>query len=149
MCMAFEKECYCGKESARLHHLNTILPYEAVKTIYCPSCSQGRETVSDSMVQDNGWVIEYDMEVASLYSDKMGLSRNKMTPEIIFDQGFSSWQGFTPNDLERANEEKMELAKVAKTDPKKYLVLIKEWTINRAKRLHDEGWRKAREEVVA
>jgi hypothetical protein len=147
--MAFEKKCYCGKESARLHHLNTILPHEAVKTIYCPTCSQGININTASMVQDNGWVIEYDMDVATLYTEKMGLSGKGMTPEIIFDQGFSSWQGYTPNDLEQSNQEKMELAKVAKTDPKRYLGMIREWTLKRAKRLQEEGWRKAKEEVVA
>ena len=74
MCMAIEKECACGKESARLHHLNSILPYEAIKTIYCPSCNNSVEFDASNMVKDNGWLIEYDMEVAALYAEKMGMS---------------------------------------------------------------------------
>ena len=147
MCMAIEKECVCGKETARLHHLNSILPYETVKTIYCPFCSKDVDFDAGTMIRDNGWIIEYDMDVVSLYAVKMGLSREGVTPELIFDEGYSAWQGFTPTDLHQANEEKTALAQVAKTDKAKYLQMIREWSINRARKLKEEGWRKARETV--
>ena len=149
MCMAIEKECACGKESARLHHLNSILPYEAIKTIYCPSCNNSVEFNASNMVKDNGWLIEYDMEVAALYAEKMGMSKKGFTPERIFDEGYSSWQGFTPNDLDESNREKTEMAKIAKADPKRYLQMIREWSINRTKRLQEQGWRKAQETMSA
>jgi hypothetical protein len=145
MCVAFERECVCGKETARLHHLNTILSYEAVRNIYCPSCSVDVALDSKCMVDDNGWVIEFDMELVQPFAQKMGLRHNEVTPGTIFDQGFCSWQGFTPNDLLTANKEKAELAKIAGKEPEKYFRLIREWTLNRASRLREEGWRKARE----
>jgi hypothetical protein len=147
MCMAIERECDCGKESARLHHVNGILPSETVKNIYCPSCSNVIAFNSGTMIEDNGWVIEYDMEIASLYARKMGTVKEGVTPEMIFDEGYCSWQGFTPNDLLKANEEKTELAKLAKTDPQRYLREIRQWTIDRARKLQEEGWRKAQETV--
>lgn len=149
MCMAIEKECACGKEAARLHHLNSILPYETVKTIYCPSCSEDVGFNARTMIRDNGWIIEYDMEVVSLYAAKMGLSKEAVTPDLIFDEGYSTWQGFTPTDLHQANKEKEALAQVAKTDKAKYLQMIREWSISRARKLQEEGWRKARETVDA
>lgn len=147
MCMAVEKECKCGKERARLHHLDSILPYETIKGLYCPSCSGDLPFNPGTMVEDNGWLIEYDMEMVSLHAHKMGLRQEDVTPEEIFDRGYSSWQGFTPNDLDQANKEKRELAKLAKTDPGGYLQKIRQWSIDRARRLQAEGWRKARETV--
>jgi hypothetical protein len=149
MCMAIEKECKCGKESARLHHLNSILPYETILNVYCPSCSKEVEFKAETMLKDNGWIIEYDMSVAGLYSKKMGLEGTHLTPERIFDEGFCSWQGFTPNDLHRANEEKRELSELAKTDMRRYIETMREWSIRRHERLRQEGWRKARETVGA
>jgi len=149
MCMATEKECRCGKESGRFHHQNSILPFETVANLYCPSCSKTVEFDAKTMLKDNGWVIEYDMSVVSLYGEKMGLKGDQLTPERIFDEGYCAWQGFTPNDLHRANEEKKELAELAKTDMKRYIQAMREWSINRHLKLQKEGWRKAREAVEA
>jgi hypothetical protein len=149
MCMAIEKECNCGKESARFHHQNSILPFEAVLNLYCPTCSRTVEFDAESMLADNGWVIEYDMSIAAIYVEKMGLKGEQLTPEKIFDEGYCAWQGFTPNDLHRANEKKRELAELAKTDMKRYIYDMREWSINRHRRLRKEGWRKAREAVEA
>ncbi len=149
MCMAIEKECRCGKESARLHHQHSILPFETVANLYCPSCSGDVKFNENTMLKDNGWIIEYDMAVASLYGKKMGLQGEQLTPERIFDEGYCAWQGFTPNDLHRANEEKRELAQLAKTDMKRYIQVMREWSINRHRKLQGEGWRKARETVEA
>lgn len=147
MCMAIEKECNCGKESARLHHQNSILPFETVANLYCSSCSNDVKFNPNTMLRDNGWIIEYDMAVAALYMEKMGLTGDDLTPERIFDEGYCAWQGFTPNDLHQANEEKRELAELAKTDMKRYIHIMKEWSINRHRKLRKEGWRKAREAV--
>jgi len=149
MCMATEKGCSCGQESARFHHQNSILPFEAIANLYCPACSQTVEFDATTMISDNGWIIEYDMIVAALYGEKMGLTGDQLTPERIFDEGYCTWQGFTPNDLLRANEEKRELAELAKTDMKRYIQTMRAWSINRHLKLQEEGWRKAREAVEA
>ena len=148
MCMALEKQCKCGREKARLHHGNSVLPAEAMKNLYCPGCSGTVNVDSASMIADNGWIVEYDMEVAQLYASQMGRPKEELNPAFIFDEGFCSWQGFTPNDLEKANEEKTTLAKVAKEDTRKYLELIREWSINREQQLAKEGWRKARQALA-
>lgn len=144
MCMALEKECKCGKEKARIHHGDSILPAEAIKGIYCPACSTTVAFDSESMIADNGWIVEYDMEVAQFYAARMGRPKGQVDPEFIFDEGFCCWQGFTPNDVEQANQEKMALTKVAREDPRKYVDLIRDWSIKRELRLQKEGWRKAR-----
>ncbi|MDX1764745.1 MAG: hypothetical protein R3231_10525 [bacterium] len=143
--MALERRCKCGKERARLHHGNSVLPEEAIKEIYCPSCSGTVNVDPNVMIADNGWIVEYDMEVAHLYASKMGRPAEGISPAFIFDEGFCSWQGFTPNDQEKANEEKTHIAKVARDDARKYLHLIREWGINREKQLAKEGWRKAQQ----
>jgi len=147
MCMAIQRTCHCGRETANLHHTNSILPEEAVKNIYCPACSEEIRFEPETMLRDNGWIIEYDMAVTCLYAARMGLAAEEVNPERIFDEGFCTWQGFTPNDLPHANREKAELAEVARTDMKRYLKLIREWSIQRARQLREEGWRKARETV--
>jgi len=145
--MAIEKECSCGRENARFHHQNSILPFETIANLYCPACSGTVEFDETTMIADNGWVIEYDMTVAALYSEKMGLTGEDLTPERIFDEGYCAWQGFTPKDLQQANEEKEQLAELAKRDMKRYIKAVKEWSVNRHQKLHEEGWRKARESV--
>ena len=144
MCMAFERECACGRERARIHHGDSVLPYEAVREIYCPACSGGAAWDPATMIADNGWIVEYDMEVVRLHAGRLGVPALELTPEVVFDRGWAAWQGFTPNDLEEANREKAELAAQAKADPRSYLERIREWSIARARRLQAEGWRKAR-----
>ncbi|NOY53738.1 MAG: hypothetical protein GXP58_08980 [Deltaproteobacteria bacterium] len=147
MCMAIEKKCSCNQESARFHHQNSILPFETIANLYCPACSKNVEFNAATMIADNGWIIEYDMTVAEIYGEKMGLTGDQLTPERIFDEGYCTWQGFTPNDLKQANEEKEQLAELAKTDMKRYIQSMKEWSVNRHRKLHKEGWRKAGETV--
>ncbi len=149
MCTAYEIRCQCGKENARVHHANSILPAETIENIHCPDCSRQVGFESARMLRDNGWIIAYDMDVVRLHAEKLGLSHGEITPEAVFDGGFSSWQGFTPNDLERANAEKQELAELAAQDMKQYLKAIREWSIVRERKLHHEGWRKARGAVKA
>ncbi len=149
MCTAFEIRCQCGKENARLHHINSILPEETVENVHCPACSPHAEFDAGRMLRDNGWIIAYDMDVVRLHAEKLGLSGAQITPEAVFDGGFSSWQGFTPNDLEKANAEKEQLAELASRDMQGYLKEIREWSLVRERRLHEEGWRKARGAVQA
>ncbi|MEK6576413.1 MAG: hypothetical protein AAB014_00260 [Nitrospirota bacterium] len=142
--MAFKKRCFCTKSHASIHNDGSLLPEEVIVGIYCAECSTSVQFDPESMVKDNGWIIEYDMEIANGYAGKMGFVTGEVTPEIIFDNAFSSWNGYSPNDQEDKAIEKTELLSMASGDRKRYIEDFKSWTESRLKRLSDSGWRKAR-----
>ena len=49
----------------------------------------------ETMVADCGWIMEYDMEGARAFFVKENLD-SAVTPELIFDEGYLTWQGFSP-----------------------------------------------------
>jgi hypothetical protein len=121
-----------------------ILDEISVVQVYCPDCSQNIETDRDSRVWDNGWVIELNLEVVKAHAAVMEISPEAITADWIFDQGFVTWVGITPDDHQRREQERNEFQKLAKTDLLAYIQAMKEWGLNREKRFIDEGWRKMR-----
>jgi hypothetical protein len=121
-----------------------ILDETSVAEVYCPDCSQHIDTDCDSRVWDNGWVIELDMEVVKARAAVMEISPEAITADWIFDQGFVTWVGITPDDHQRREQERNEFQKLAKTDLLAYIQAMKEWGLNREKRFIEEGWRKMR-----
>jgi len=121
-----------------------ILDETSVAKVYCPVCSQHIETDCDSRVWDNGWVIELDMEVVKAHAAVMEISPEAITANWIFDQGFVTWVGITPDDHQRREQERNEFQKLAKTNLLAYIQAMKEWGLNREKRFIEEGWRKMR-----
>jgi hypothetical protein len=143
MCLATTIECSCGGEYASLHHLNSVLPREAVLAVHCPSCTDVAFDAS-SMVRDNGWVIKYDMDVARSYLTRTGLDADAVTPQFVFDEGYASWNGLTPTDAYDKAMELNDLATQFKGDKRAYFEAVKAWTKERAARLAEQGWRKAK-----
>ena len=121
-----------------------VLNETAIEEVYCPRCSQNTDTDIDSRVWDNGWVLELNMEVVRQYAGSMGVSLEEVTADWVFDEGYATWVGITPDDTERRNQERDEIQKLAKTDIRVYYEAMKEWGLNREKRFTDEGWRKMR-----
>lgn len=148
MCMSNEVVCGCGKEKVSFHYGDSILPEEIIMAVYCPECS-GIDFNSSTMIKDNGWVIEYDLDVARMFANQLKIKKEDITPAFIFDSGYATWNGYTPNDIKAAAKEKMELLELAKLDKRRYLSEIKNWTENRLKKLSEEGWRKARNVLAA
>jgi hypothetical protein len=142
MCLATTIECSCGGEFASLHHLNSILPGEAVAAVHCPSCA-GVTFDGATMVRDNGWVIEYDMDIARSYLTRTGVAPDSVTPQLIFDEGYATWNGLTPTDAYDKAMELNDLAVQFKGDKRAYFEALKRWTQDRALRLAEQGWRKA------
>ena len=143
MCMAITKSCVCG-DQVSLHHLNSYLPEEAVVAIHCPGCDERVTVDPATMIEDNGWIIEYDMELVAFRLAQRGIDASDITPEQVFDQGYSTWNGLTPTD---GYDKAMELHEItARTagDKRRYFEEIKSWTRSRTQRLAEEGWRKAR-----
>ncbi len=142
MCQSYRKVCACGQNTTEIFFGRMILDETSVAKVYCPDCSQNIETESDSRVLDNGWVIELNMEVVKARAQVMEISPEEVTADWIFDQGFVTWVGITPDDHQRREEERSEIQKLAKTDLLAYHQAMKDWGISREKRFVEEGWRK-------
>jgi hypothetical protein len=119
------------------------MPVEIVNRLYCPECSVDITYDPGIMIYDNGWIIEYDMDIAGVMGQN--LPSGEITPAFIFDEGFCTWRGIYPSDHIDSVREREEIVKLAKTDPKRYFREIKEWGLRRMERLAADGWRKANE----
>ena len=82
------------------------------------------------------------MDVVRQYAGSMGVSGQELTADWVFDAGYATWVGITPDDTERRNQEREEIQKLAKIDIRTYYEAMKEWGLNREKRFSEEGWRK-------
>ncbi len=144
MCIAISRECDCGTGVASLHHANSVLPDEVITAVYCPDCESKVEFDPSRMLRDNGWIIEYDMDLAAGILAREGLDPDSVTPELIFDKGYSTWNGLTPTDAFDKSMEMHELLSDSKGDKLAYFQAMKKWTQERTTRLAEQGWRKAR-----
>jgi len=146
MCMEHKVVCKCGKCDASFNFKNEVMPPETIEALYCPECSKKVDLDSNRMIQDNGWVIHFDMDIAGLYGKRLPSSEaENVSPELLFDEGYVTWRGVYPGDHIDSVNERNELTKLAKTDPKKYFQEMRSWAMTRMDRLKEEGWRKADE----
>lgn len=144
MCMDHKISCTCGKNSVSFNFKDDVLPTEVVSRLFCPECSKPVGFNPGTMIADNGWIIEYDMDVARFMGQKI-VRDQALSPDYIFDGGYCSWRGVYPNDHIDSARERDELTKLAKTDPKRYFQELRSWGNQRMERLAREGWRKANE----
>lgn len=144
MCMTHERRCACGAAAASFHFRDNLFSEQVVEELYCPSCSKGVTVDPSRMMSDNGWIISYRMDAARL--EGRGLQR-PLTPEFLFDEGYCTWRGLTPDDHIDSLRERQALGALARTDPAEYIRKLKDWAAERVKRLSDEGWRKAQKEA--
>lgn len=145
MCMAHEMNCSCGNGMAGFSFKNEIMSGEVINRLYCPACSRDIKFDPATMLADNGWIIEYDMEIARFQAQKIKAKPDEVTPHFIFDKGYCAWRGIYPSDHIDSVAEREEVVKLAKVNPRKYLEELREWANRRMERLEREGWRKARE----
>jgi hypothetical protein len=145
MCIDHSINCSCGKSTASFNFRDEVLPFEVIIKLNCPDCSQGVLYDPSTMIADNGWIIEFDMEVASFFLLQKLAPAHNVTPEFIFDEGYCTWRGVTPSDHIDSARERNGLLQLAQTDRKRYFEEIKNWSNNRMERLAQEGWRKAHE----
>ena len=142
MCQSYKVPCTCDQNTAEIFFGQCLLNETAIEEVYCPHCSRNTDTDVDSRVWDNGWVLELNMDVVRQYAGPMGVSAPELTADWVFDQGYATWVGITPDDTERRNQEREEIQKLAKTDIRAYFEAMKEWGLSREQRFTDEGWRK-------
>jgi hypothetical protein len=141
MCHAIIRECSCGARLANIHHRDAALPEEAIVAVHCPECPVAFDPTR--MVMDNRWGIEYDLDLARHFLHKH-MAPEDVTPERLFEEGWSSWNGLTPTDAWDKAFEMNELVATTKGDPRRYMEEFKRWTVGRTEKLAHAGWRKAK-----
>jgi len=142
MCQSYKLTCTCNQNTAEIFFGKMVLNETAIEEVYCPQCSRNIDTKCDSRVWDNDWVLEMNMDVVRQFSGSMGISPQEVTANRVFDEGYATWVGITPDDAKQRDRERAEIQKLAKTDVLAYYEAMKEWGLNREKRFTDEGWRK-------
>lgn len=142
MCQSYRKVCVCGQNTTEIFFGRMIFDEQVVAKVYCPNCSQNVETDCDNRVWDNGWVLELNMEVVQARIPVMDIAPEYVTADRIFDEGFVTWVGITPDDHQKREQERNQIQELAKTDLLAYVQAMKEWGLNREKRFVNEGWRK-------
>jgi hypothetical protein len=144
MCIEVRKTCACGKNNAQFHLRDNVMSGEVVMTLYCPECGERAAINEETMLNDNNWIIEYDMELARfLAAAKLQLSPETVTPAFLFDTGYAVWQEMYPGEQQDIFEERKDIMELVKTDATEYLKQINSWNIARVERLKQQGWRKA------
>ncbi len=144
MCIEIRKTCKCGSKTAQFHMRDNIMSQEVLTELYCPDCSAEVELNPESMLMDNGWVIEYDMDLAKFLAvSKLMLDPDLVRPGFVFDGGYACWQEMYPGEQQDMLEERKEILALQKKDTVRYLKKISTWNIARIERLKSDGWRKA------
>jgi len=142
MCMNERRFCECRSNSVFLSFRDNLLPPEILLNLYCPQCRHEAAWDETTMLEDCGWVLEYDVDRAQAYFDLRGL-RPRATPGLLFDAGYLSWQGLAPGDEEVNAGLHRRLEPLVRQDYPLYLKTLKtEWTAHVAG-LKAAGWRKA------
>lgn len=144
MCLEIRKTCACGKHNVQLHLRDNIMSGEVLVALFCPECSGNAEINEKTALNDNDWVIEYDMELARfLAAAKLQLPSDAVDPAFLFDSGYATWREMYPGEQEDILAERKAIMALLKTDPIEYLKRINSWNIARVERLKADGWRKA------
>jgi len=143
MCQSYRKTCACGQSVSEIFFGKMVLGERCVAEVYCPKCSQGIDRDPESRIWDNGWILELNMDVVRTQAHLMGTSPEEVNAGWVFDEGFATWVGMTPDDFQTREVERSEIQKLAKTDLRAYIGAMRDWGLNREKRFVHEGWRKA------
>ena len=143
MCSNHRLSCSCGDSYANLLFKNHVLQPVVISNLYCPKCSKNLDVDGERMLVDNDWVLEFDLVLARSFLQRANLSTAQFSPAFLFDEGYATWNGFTPNELDQRLTERKEIVALAEQDMRYYLVEIKRWGCDRARKFRDAGWRKA------
>jgi hypothetical protein len=146
MCIDVRKKCECGSYTVQFHLRDNIMTGQVIARLYCPTCPGNRGFDAESMLCDNDWIIEYDMELArGLLATKLQMDRDEVMPGFIFDSGYACWQEMYPGEKADIKEEREKIIELLQEDRSLYLQTMQEWNIARIKRLKAAGWRKAQQ----
>ncbi len=146
MCIDVRKTCGCGARTVQFHLRDNLLRSDVIQRVFCPNCPGDMGFDARSMLNDNGWVVEYDMILATmLLTAKLQVEPEAVCPEFLFDQGYACWLEMYPGEREEIREEKEGIMALQREDQRHYLQTIQSWNIDRIARLKAAGWRKAQQ----
>ena len=146
MCIDVRKTCVCGARTVQFHLRDNLLQAGVIQRVFCPHCPGDASFDAGSMLNDNGWVVEYDMILATmLLTAKLQVEPEAVRPEFLFDQGYACWLEMYPGEREEIREEKEKIMALLHEDQRHYLQTIQSWNIDRLTRLKAAGWRKAQQ----
>lgn len=144
MCIDVRKTCECGSHLVQFHLRDNIMSNEVIARLFCPACSGRIDTNHPGMLCDNGWVIEYDLELARfLAAAKLQIEPDMVDPDFLFDGGYATWLELYPGEQKDIVAERKEIMDLLHSDSREYLRQINEWNIARVARLKAAGWRRA------
>ena len=66
MCIDVRKTCECGAKTVQFHLRDNLLQADVIQRLFCPDCPGAAGFDACSMLNDNGWVVEYDMILATM-----------------------------------------------------------------------------------
>ena len=146
MCIDVRKTCECGAKTVQFHLRDNLLQADVIQRLFCPNCPGDAGFDECSMLNDNGWVVEYDMILATmLLTAKLQVEPEVVRPEFLFDQGYACWLEMYPGEREEIREEKEKIMTLLRQGQRQYLQAIQSWNIDRVARLKAAGWRKAQQ----
>jgi len=144
MCIDVRKTCDCGGHTVQFHLRDNIMMPQVIVSLFCPSCQGDCSFDSATMLCDNDWIIEYDMELArGLLAKKLQIDLDDVAPEFIFDEGYACWQEMYPGEKEDIMEDRGKIIELLQQDRNLYLQAMQDWNIERIEGLKSAGWRKA------
>lgn len=147
MCQMYRKQCACGQRTAEIFFGHMVMDQGCIAGLYCPECSTTVDVDKTTMVNDNGWVLELDEDIMKVYAPRMKLDADTVTAEKVFDGEYVTWVGFSPEDNQRRTAEREAIMKETAGDTRGQFEALKKWAVEREKKFHEEGWRKASNQI--
>jgi hypothetical protein len=146
MCIDVRKTCECGAHTVQFHLRDNIMAPQVISRLFCPACPGETPIDTTTMLCDNDWMIEYDMELAGvLLAQKLQIDQNDVSPEFIFDKGYACWQEMYPGEQKDIKEDREKIIELLQQDRNVYLHAMQNWNIERIERLKSAGWRKVQQ----
>jgi len=144
MCLAVFKKCECGSRTVQFHLRDNVLTPEVLTRLFCPDCPGGVGFDAARMLNDNGWIIEYDMGLAERQLEQQRMiDRESIRPGYLFDQGYACWLETYPGEREEIREARERIIALKDSDQQHYLKEMMSWNIKRLAELKAQGWRRA------
>jgi hypothetical protein len=146
MCIDVRKTCECSTHTVQFHLRDNIMPPQVIARLFCPLCPGNSAFDNESMLYDNDWIIEYDMDLArTMLEKKLQLCPEDVVPEFIFDKGYACWQEMYPGEQKDIKKDREKIIKLLQQDRNVYLHAMQNWNIERIERLKTAGWRKVQQ----
>jgi len=146
MCIDVRKTCECGTHTVQFHLRDNIMAPQVISRLFCPACPGSIAFDQETMLCDNDWIIEYDMELArTMLEKKLQIDPEDVAPEFIFDKAYACWQEMYPGEQKDIKEDREKIIELLQQDRNVYLHAMQNWNIERIERLKSAGWRKVQQ----